>query len=174
MPNLYARPPRHRGFTLVEIMVVIVIVGFLVTLLIAGGGVWVKRSKVRQTLATLATLDAIIDEYHTETGHYFSDDIMTLGDFEPPDFLTPDFLNEVQGVGDIAKIIGGLRTPGSKELLDAWGNPLEFENPVKPANPVRDRRPWFWSWGPNAQNESEADYGNPVSGDDIRSAAGAL
>ena len=151
------------GFTLTEMLIVIAIVAFLLSALIVGGAEWLKAAKDKQTQMLMKALDSIIDEYHLETGDYFADSVET----------TEHFLTEVQGVGDIPKIIGGLRMDDDQQLIyDAWDTPLGFRNPrASTPAPVAGDRPWFWSPGPDKLNDSG--NGDTIGGDDIRSAGGA-
>ena len=163
------------GFSLVEIMVVVVIMGFLLTVLVVAGAAALKRSKISQTQLVLKTLDSIIDEYHTETGRYF-DDLTVVPQNSPPNNVG-NFLKEVEDVGDIPKIIGALQNEtwsgpsASRTILDAWDNPLFLYNPGSIAG--ISKRPWFWSAGPDGENDRAATWGNPVGGYDLRSAGGA-
>ncbi|HVX86523.1 MAG TPA: type II secretion system protein [Phycisphaerae bacterium] len=56
-------PAARRGFTLIEVMVVIAILVVLMALLVAVGSGVISNSKARQTHATLHTLDGVMKQY---------------------------------------------------------------------------------------------------------------
>ena len=165
-----ARGDRHAGFTLVEIIVVVLIITILISILLVGAGQWIEKSKSRQTRVILETLDAVIDEYHSEASDYFDDKVENVN----------DFLDVVQGMGDIPNMIGGLRndtwTTDDKTVFDAWDTPLQFRNPQVSPRITDLSRPWFWSLGPDQTNNS-GDDGQERDGDendDLHTATGGV
>ena len=147
-------PAGARGFSLLELLIVIAIAAMLMGFLVVGAGQWSKEAKGTQTKMILEALDAVLDEYYTVTGRYFDGTITDVG----------QFIEEVQ-VGDIPKMIGPLRNDSwestdasSKQILDGWGRPIEFMQAKDPSD-----RPRFRSDGPDELENS---------GDDLYSGGG--
>jgi len=184
MENLKHRC-RRDGFTLIEMLIVVGIIALLVSIVVVGGIGWINRAKQQQTKLTLATLDAIVDEYHTEMGRYFAEvsdperpgQRIRLDDLNKVPYARRMglFLDEAQEVGEIFKIVGGLHnetwddrdadtnTYQQKQVLDAWGKPVQI---VFKLDQVQDLdlvpkpqnfRPWFVSAG------EDGEFGEPTT-----------
>jgi type II secretory pathway pseudopilin PulG len=158
--------------TLVEILVVVVIISVLIGVFIVGGAEWDRRSKIEATRTTLAALDAAMDEHHVIIQAYPVPSVLMPVD--TPVQSTSEILSQIQGVGDIAKAIGGLRNEtwvnaGAEEIWDAWRNPLFYYNPdPNRAGDGGHDRPIFWSGGPDGANNSTLSNGVlTVGGDDV-------
>lgn len=80
----FARPA---GFSLVEILVVMAIIGILLGAVFKGGSVLVQNSKKRDTEALLKRLDMAIDEYKREVDHSRVPNMAALWNAAPPDDL---------------------------------------------------------------------------------------
>jgi general secretion pathway protein G len=63
---------RHnfRGFTLIEILVIIAVISMLAGLLSSGGIIAKKRSKIYQAKAMIASLETALALYHVDFGAY--------------------------------------------------------------------------------------------------------
>jgi type IV pilus assembly protein PilA len=66
----YVTPRRSRGFTLVELMVVVVIVGVLATLAVAGFRKLVNSSHVSEATSMVQNIRVAQEAYHAETQRY--------------------------------------------------------------------------------------------------------
>jgi prepilin-type N-terminal cleavage/methylation domain-containing protein len=135
------------GFSLIELLAVILIVGVLAAVLVSQLGGAEAAADTSRTKMFLTTLDHIIGEYETENGRY------------PPSSFTPEqgVANDGENVGVEALVValysnrwdaGGTQIEeqyfgntdedlsarsltdfGNKqllELLDAWGNPIAY------------------------------------------------
>ena len=61
---------RSRGFTLIEILVVIFILGILSTLVVGGITIATKRSQLSTAQLVVGKLDTALEKYITDEGRY--------------------------------------------------------------------------------------------------------
>src|SRR5262245_56945536 len=71
---------RTSGFTLVELLTLIVIIGLLASLTVGVAGLASQRSKVSRTRAELARLDLAIRDYTARFGFYPPDNVINPND----------------------------------------------------------------------------------------------
>ncbi len=104
------RASRRSGFTLVEIMVVVIIIGILATLVIANVVGQSDRARVKVTKAMLTTVASQLDIFKLDHNRYPDalEDLMT-----PPNYITKTE-NWPQG--------GYLK----EQPMDGWGNKLVY------------------------------------------------
>src|ERR1700726_2703453 len=76
---------KHAGFTLVEIMIVVVIIALLAAIAVPGFLRARKRSKASKILNDLRMIDGAVDQYAIETGRKSGDTV-----------TTPDWTNYVK------------------------------------------------------------------------------
>lgn len=104
MPDNTARPAR--GFTLIEIMVVIVIIGLLATLVAPGVMERLGKANITATQAKMTQLQTTISNYRMEH-HRIPDSLEALLQEDPKNLDEP-------WVSDLEK------------LRDAWGNEFVY------------------------------------------------
>lgn len=71
--NLQAKRPwrrGERGFTLIEVLVVTVIIGILVAEVVVSLLNAFEKSKQRATMADMRTISKAVESYNVDTGHY--------------------------------------------------------------------------------------------------------
>ncbi|WP_431307610.1 type II secretion system major pseudopilin GspG [Brevundimonas denitrificans] len=134
--------PHRAGFTLVELMVVIVIIGLLATVVAINVLPSQDRAMVTKAKADIATLEQAIETYRLDNLD-FPDDLQALV-AAPPTLASPD----------------RYRPGGYVRRLpeDPWGEPYRYRRPGAHGGPFD-----VYSWGADRKEGGEgddADLGN--------------
>ena len=151
----------RRGFTLIEMMVVIGLVGLLLTITIMVTQGVVAQSKVRQCRELLAGLDSLITEYESEYGSMpsFNKDLFSQPKDGESGEVRPEvatFLEQVHGLAGADRIIAGWPTQYLMKRNDYYGQvgtnsifagSIDDRNPLDANSPNGDDRltladPW--------------------------------
>ncbi len=96
----------HRGFSLVEIMIVVVIIGLMAGLVTYATAGYLERAKKQRARSDIATLAGAVDSYYLAKGEYPGND-------QGLKALVPEFIKVLQ--------------------KDPWGNPYLYVQPGKSA-----------------------------------------
>ena len=138
-PTLDHKDSGQAGFSFVELMVVVFIMGLLATLLVVNLGGVNEQSKMSKSRADLATLESALEQYSLDMGSY-----PTNG----------------QGLAALRELPSGANEaryrPGGylKRLQkDPWGNDYVFNRPGSRSNGAYD----VYSAGPDGRPETEDD-----------------
>jgi prepilin-type N-terminal cleavage/methylation domain-containing protein len=158
-----SRPAGRRGFTLIEVMVVIAILVILAALLVAVASGVIGTSKGRQTHATLHVLDGVMQTY-LKDGNPEPDDPNLSG------YSANTDMQKTNPVSDATRWVKALRADpdGAKGLsqlksanvpdpdvpnaiatviVDAWGTPIRYV----PYDKDTKKSGYFESAGPDGQ-----------------------
>ncbi|HHF3231046.1 TPA: type IV pilin protein [Vibrio diabolicus] len=81
-----SKQKKQQGFTLIELMIVVAVIGVLATIALPQYQNYVKKSEASSGLATLRALVTNIDNYHAENGSF------------------PTNVNDVGGASDMNKL----------------------------------------------------------------------
>ena len=133
------------GFTLVELMVVIAIMGILISLVTAGAQAARRRGAVTKTKVTIASLETAIAEYTGDMGKY------------PPTGNGPmiaalqDDPSNADWAGPYMEFKQDELTNG--ELVDPWGHPYVYVSVNGGAPDHRERSFDLHSFGPNGVDD---------------------
>jgi general secretion pathway protein G len=124
------RPVSRAGFTLVEVLLVVVILGILASVVVVSVGGKQKGAMIKATRASIAAICTAVDLYEVDTGKYPSSLQSLISGSGEPNWNGP-------------YLKGGLPA-------DAWGTPFAFA--MKGDNSYEIR-----SGGPDKQVGSEDD-----------------
>jgi general secretion pathway protein G len=124
------------GFTLIELMVVLIILALLVTVIVpnvVGKSDDAKQTKAR---ADIASIEALLDQYYLDMGHYPTTEEGLRALYRAPS----DGEEKWKG-------------PYSKKPIppDPWGEPYGYESPGTHTNQPYE----VWSYGRNKQEGGE-------------------
>ncbi len=101
---------RHRGFSLVEIMIVIVIIGLLAGVVTVNVRSYMLRARQNTARSDIARIRDALDTYYTEYTRYPENDKGLRALTEPSEKFPEPILNDTN-------------------LEDPWGNPYIYLNP---------------------------------------------
>lgn len=133
----------RRGFTLMEIMLVVVIIGILASLVVANFGGMSTEAKISRAQADVAQLRVQLGLFEQRYGHYPSAEengLMALLE-RPTDIPENEW-----------------RRFGESEPIDPWNNPYVYRVGSTRIDKNRDYN--LYGMGPNAQDDN-------MTGDDI-------
>ena len=100
------RTASRRGFTLIEIMVVIVIIGLIATLVAPGVMERLEKARITTTEAKMSQLSQVIQQYRMDNNRI------------------PDSLDELMQESE--KNLGEAYINDPEKLADAWGNEFVY------------------------------------------------
>jgi general secretion pathway protein G len=138
--RLIRRVTRRRGFTLLELLIVLAIIGVIAAMVVPRFFGTLDESKIKATQTSIKGLEQALDLWRVN--------------HKIPEGGQDALATLMQTVDESGKEVEPLL---DKIPRDAWGNPLNYEFPNTKA---KTSRPAIWSNGPNGSN----DNGN---GDDI-------
>ena len=140
---------RRKGFTLIELIVVIAIIIILAALLFPAVNAMRRKAKLTRARAAIGQLDVALRGYLDEYGRPFGN-IVDYGNWPGDGALVEDVINGIQVEMKVLQVLAGspeniprvlqwnpklipfCDTPTSNELNDAgslidpWGNPYKF------------------------------------------------
>lgn len=142
------RSTRERGFSLVEIMAVVVIIGILATTVTVGINSRVKKARLEATKTQISSLEQAVSMFHLECG-FFPESIVSL--IQPP------------SSGRNCKGYPPEGFLGKKALPDdPWGLPYNYVRPGTHNAESYD----LWSVGPDGEDGTSDDVTNWESEED--------
>lgn len=141
------------GFTLVEVLLVVAIIGILATVLIFAVGGTQDKAKRDTTVVLIGQVGEALERYKLDIGHFPMEEEGGLEGLTKKPSFTEEELGEKWG-GPYLKV----------EPVDGWGSKLGYEV-SEPGTEEAKTLPYkVWSFGPNKTDDNGAD-------DDIRNKA---
>jgi prepilin-type N-terminal cleavage/methylation domain-containing protein len=118
------RRPRRRGFTLVELLLVMFVLSVLVALVVGVGSYVIEQARITETVANQQALIAAIDAYRKVTGQF--PDGNGLGDIEVlMTALQPDG-NAPREVEIRKEVTPFLKAGSGSLMVDAFGSTMKY------------------------------------------------
>ena len=143
---------RHDGFTLIEIMAVVLIIGLLSALVGVAIIPQIDKGKVTTARTQIKNLEAALEGYRMDNARYPTSEHGLEALINPP----PEARNYQTG--------GYLRERRIPQ--DPWGSPYQYESPGQHNEHSFD----LWSWGADGKQggeDADGDIGNWVDGDEV-------
>ena len=140
MTSSYTRRPRRRGFTLVEVLLVLVILMIIASLVVAAYGPIQRQAYINATRTQIKAFKTPLQTYRLNLNDYPSTQQGLEALRDPP----ADLPNVDKWVGPYLD---------SPVPLDPWDNPYQYEYPGKYEVDVPD----IWSFGPDGMDGTDDD-----------------
>jgi len=140
--NRISEARTSRGFTLIEIMAVVLIMGLLMGLVGVAVFAQVDKARIATTKAKITQVENALEFYRMDNGRYPSNE-------QGLDAL----VNKPSGTPEPRNYPPGGYLKSRDMLLDSWQQPLNYESPGQNNPHTFD----LWSWGADGvQGGSEA------------------
>lgn len=139
---------RQAGFTLIEIMAVVLIIGLLSTIVGVSIFAQVDKGRVTAAAAQISNLEAVLELYRMDNAH-----------FPTTEQGLDALVNEASSSPEPKNFPPGGYLQKGRVPLDPWGNPYEYEQPGQ-NNPYSFD---LWSYGADGQpggDGVDSDIGN--------------
>lgn len=139
----------NAGFTLIEVMVVVIIIGILAVLVVPRVLHRVDDAKLTKAKVDIATIETTLDFYRIDNGVYPT---------------TEQGLQALETVPTAQPVPSNWKGPYQKRLsLDPWGTPYQYRNPGTHNNNVD-----IFSFGPKGKDSNATDESGYIGNWDLK------
>jgi len=137
------RTTRRRGFTLIEVLLVLAILVIIASFAVMAYGPIQRSAKIRAARTQISMFESPLQAYRLSVGDFPS----TAQGLEALRTPPSDLPNQDKWEGPYL---------GKPIADDPWGQPYQYEHPGKHGNDIPD----IWSLGPDGADGSDDDIGN--------------
>lgn len=130
---------RQSGFTLIEIMAVVVIMGMLMTVLAVGVNGRIQAARMASTQAQIQRIEQALDFYQLDNARYPTADQGLTALVDPP--TSPPIPRNYTPGGYIKR----------DQIVDIWGEPFQYRIPGARNPHAFD----LWSTGPDGEEGND-------------------
>lgn len=149
-----------KGFTLVELMIVVAVIGILAGIVLAAAGGAQKKAARDQTKAEIKTICVALENFKASTGAYPTN----TGNYSTTFYASLTNIltfktNQITGSG------------ANLSLLDPYGYPYRYRSPAQSSSSMLSESFEVWSAGPNGKSDFDSGATNAGTNslDDITS-----
>jgi general secretion pathway protein G len=150
-PKRFFRGDQNVGFTLVEILVTVSVIGILAGIVLAAAGAVQTKAARDQTLGEVRTMGLAVERYRTDMGFFPTSTVSSSVLYRYISNYMSFRTNQLSGQGT------------NTQILDPYGRPYFYESPNRMTGKSlmagSEESFRIWSGGPNGSKTTNDDVG---------------